>query len=245
MDVRTFADLVGYKPSEALPQETHGTTVLMLRCKEGILTLADRRATMGNLVMYDHADKIMPLDETTVIAVSGSFARAVEVARLLRHSFMYYSRMHMNEMSLEGKLQEISRTISSNIPNVMDGIGLFIPILAAYDRESERFEIYFFDAAGARFQNSEYACAGSGSERIRGVFEYLNRTGSPLSKQSMEDVLVEGMRMLDIASDLDSATGGFSKILPTAQMLTSKSNSALDQDLVRKAADKVLANRYS
>jgi proteasome beta subunit len=98
--------------------------------------------------------------------------------------------------------------------------GVFLPIAATYDRRALEFGIYFFDLAGARFQGAEYACAGSGSERIRGVFEYLAKSKGQWHKRSFDEVVMEGLRMLDIASDLDSATGGFLKVLPSVSVLT-------------------------
>ena len=71
--------------------------------------------------------------------------------------------------------------------------------------------------AGSR--STTWSAAGSGSERIRGIFEYLARTKGHWQNRKLEDVLVDGMQMLDIAADLDSATGGFSKRLPIAKVL--------------------------
>lgn len=238
-----FAELVGFPFTavSASENETHATTVLALRNSEGVLMLADRRATMGNLVMYDHAEKIEALDDSTLIAISGSFARSVEVCRFLKHSFKYYSRMHLQEISMDGKLQEITRALAQNMPMAMQGIGVFVPILAAYDNSREEFGMYFFDGAGARFENSEYACAGSGSERIRGIFEYLSRTKGPWETRPLKDVLVDGLRMLDIAADLDSATGGFTKVLPSARLLGKGQNRMLAKGELEAAAKQVLA----
>lgn len=241
---RSFAELVGF-PSEmagSSQSETHATTVLALRNSEGVLMLADRRATMGNLVMYDHAEKIVALDDATLVAISGSFARSIEVCRFLKHSFKYYSRMHLQDISMEGKLQEITRALAQNMPMAMQGIGVFVPILAAYDVETEEYGLYFFDGAGARFENADYACAGSGSERIRGVFEYLTRTKGPWHKRPMNEALVDGLRMLDIAADLDSATGGFSKVLPSARLLSKASNREINTSELEAAAKKVLTS---
>ena len=55
---RTFFDLVEWGQGSAMsrtpegPEETHGTTVLALRYDGGVLTLADRRATMGKLLQF-------------------------------------------------------------------------------------------------------------------------------------------------------------------------------------------------
>lgn len=215
----SFAELVDWRLPPAPIQEAHGTTVLALRHDTGVVLIADRRATMGNLIMYEQAEKIVPLDDTTVVAVSGSFARSLEVCRYLRHAFKYYERMNLVKISAEGKLAEISRALAGNLPAAAEGVGLFLPICAAYDETKDSFGVYFFDAAGARFLGSDYACAGSGSERIRGVFEYLARTKGPWSSRPFEDVLADGLAMLEIAAELDSATGGFQATLPSCHRL--------------------------
>jgi proteasome beta subunit len=241
-----FGRLVDFDAAPARTQasgaylETHGTTVLALKFDGGVLLLADRRATAGNLIMFDQADKIMALDDATVVAISGAFARSIEVCRMLKHSFKYYKRTVLHEMSLEGKLMEISRALAGNAPMAMQGIGVFLPIVAAFDPKSGRFEVYFFDGAGARFENGSYACAGSGSERIRGVFEYLSRSKGRFENRPMADVLADGLQLLDIAADLDSATGGFGKTLPVTRILDSHGNRPVAEEELRAAADRVL-----
>ncbi len=242
-----FQKLVGYGQAESSSSiqgalssdfEVHGTTVLMLRFKEGVIALSDRRATAGNLIMYDHAEKVLALDDQVLIAISGAFARSIEVCRMLKHSFKFYRRVTLQPLSLEGKLMEISRALAGNAPMAMNGIGVFLPIVAAYNAESETFETYFFDGAGARFQNGSYACAGSGSERIRGVFEYLTRTQGPFESRSFESVLQNGLEMLDIAAELDSATGGFDKTPPVVKVLKKDGVSSVEgktlQDLIKQ-----------
>ena len=216
------------------------TTVIALRYAGGVLTVADRRATAGNLVMYDQAEKVVALDDFTVIAISGAFARSVEICRFLKHSFKYYRRTTQHEMSLDGKLMEISRALANNMSLAMQGIGAFVPIVSAYDQIRGEFGVYFFDGAGARFQNHSYACAGSGSERIRGLFEYLTRSKGAWQERDLDDVLFDGLQMLDIAADLDSATGGFAKTLPITRVLDKLGNRPIAEPDLRKAVDKIL-----
>ena len=223
--------------------ETHGTTVISLRFDGGVLTLADRRATAGNLIMYDRAEKIMALDDSTVVAISGAFARSVEVCRYLKHNLKYYRRVNLTEMSTEGKLAEISRALAGNAPMAMQGIGLFLPIVASYDRKSDQFGVYFFDGAGARFENGSYACAGSGSERIRGVFEYIARQRGRFETLPFAEVLEAGVELLDIAAELDSATGGFDRLMPVTRILDRDGNRPVDEAELRAAANRVLSRR--
>jgi proteasome beta subunit len=238
---QSFEGLVGLPiGASGTFHETHGTTVLALRFKDGVVTFSDRRATMGNLIMFEQAEKVMALDDHMVVAISGSFARSIEVCRYLKHSFKYYRRSVLQELSLEGKLAEISRALAGNAPMAMEGIGVFLPIVAAYDKDHDVFGLYFFDGAGARFENGEYACAGSGSERIRGIFEYLRRTEGSFETKSLDRVIEDGLHMLDIAATLDSATGGFQRIDPIVRVLDREGNRPFDEKTLHKLMDKVL-----
>jgi proteasome beta subunit len=238
-----FDELVTLDRASGVPEEIHGTTVIALRFDEGVVVLADRRATAGNLIMYDRAEKVLALDDRTVVAISGAFAKSVEVCRYLKHNFKYYRRVTLMEMSLEGKLGEISRALAGNAPMAMQGIGLFLPIVAAYDPAKDSFGVYFFDGAGARFENGAYACAGSGSERIRGVFEYIGRKSGPWESRPMDGVLKDGLALLDIAADLDSATGGFSNLLPVVRVLDRNGNRPVSEEHLTQLVDQVLREK--
>jgi proteasome beta subunit len=68
----------------------------------------------------------------------------------------------------------------------------------------------------------EFGAAGSGSERIRGVFDYILKTKGPFHEMTLKDALRESLLLLDIAADLDSATAGIEKVLPVARAVTSE-----------------------
>lgn len=233
MAYQSFAEMVGFPKCLGAPpkgiSEIHGTTVLALKYDGGILNLGDRRATAANYVMYDRADKVIALDDHTLVAISGSFARSIEIVRYLKHAFKYYARTQLQELSLEGKLQEVTRALSGNLPMTMEGIGVFVPLISAFDPDRDCFGIYFYDAMGARFESGEFGAAGSGSERIRGVFDYITRAKGPFEKRPLQEVLIDGLTMLDIAAQLDAATGGFDRILPSATVL--------DKDGVREVPE--------
>jgi proteasome beta subunit len=213
--------------------DTHGTTVIAVKYRDGVLNVADRRATAGMGVMYDRAEKILPLDDGTLLAISGSFAKAIEIARYLRHAFKYYSRSQLQPMSLEGKLAEVTRALVNNLPMALQGIGTFVPVVSAYDTVAGEGRIFFYDAMGARFESSEFGAAGSGSSAIRGSFDYIVRTKGPFSEMDLQTALRECLILLDIAADLDAATGGYSKILPAAKAVTKDGILSLDDDQLK------------
>lgn len=216
--------------------DTHGTTVIAVKYRDGVLNVGDRRATAGMGVMFDRAEKVLALDDYTLIAISGSFARALEIVRYLKHSFKYYKRRELQEMSLDGKVSEVSRAIAGNLQMALSGIGAFIPIVSAYDPRTNEGRIFFYDGMGARFETAEFGAAGSGSERIRGAFDYIIRTRKPFREMSLEEALRECLILLDIAADLDAATGGFSKVLPVAKGLNADGIFEITAEQMRLAA---------
>ena len=66
-----------------------------------MLVAGDRRATAGNTVVYDRADKVLEIDRHSVMAIAGVPATAWEMARVLEHSFQFYRRTQLQEMSVD------------------------------------------------------------------------------------------------------------------------------------------------
>lgn len=200
--------------------DTHGTTVIAVKFDKGVINVGDRRATANFSVMYDRSEKVLPIDDYTLLAISGSFARAMEAVRYLRTTFKLFERTYLQPISLDGKLAELAKVVRAGIPEAMQGIGGFIPILTTFDRESHEGRIFFYDGMGARFESAEFGAAGSGSMQIRGVFDYIVKTKKPFHMMNREEALKEALYLLDIAADLDAATGGWHKVLPLAATIT-------------------------
>lgn len=213
--------------------DIHGTTVIAVKYDKGVINVGDRRATANFAIMYDQAEKVLPIDEYTLLAISGSFARAMEVVRYLRTTFKLFERTYLQQMSLDGKLAELAKVIRAGIPDAMNGIGGFIPILTTFDLEKNEGRIFFYDGAGARFESTEFGAAGSGSTQIRGVFDYIVKTKKPFHDMNREEALKEALYLLDIAADLDAATGGWSKVLPLAKIINAEGIEDVGEDELR------------
>ena len=204
------------------------TTVVAMRYKDGIIIAGDRRATAGTSVVHDRAEKVIPIDSHSVLAISGAPAMAFEIARVLKHSFQYFRRSQLQELSVEGKLRTLSRLILDNLPMAMQGIGAVIPIFALYAPQTDETvnggKIYFYDALGAHFENVDFATTGSGSVWIRGVLRYLDRWGDTrLEDMDEKQATITILRLLDTASEYDAATSGYNakaEIFPTLKTIT-------------------------
>lgn len=203
---------------------TTATTILAFKYSGGVLVAGDRRATAGNMVMYDRTDKVLEIDRHSVMAIAGVPATAYEMARILEHSFKYYRRTQLQELSFEGKLRALSKLLKENVAAALAGTGAVAPIFAGYDAGHEAAKIYFYDILGAEFEAVEYAVSGSGSPTIRGILHYLNTWGEqPLSTVPEEQALIHALRLLTSAAEFDSATGGVNReagLYPVVKFIT-------------------------
>src|SRR5438046_9255355 len=67
-------------------QPTEATTILAFKFSGGVLVAGDRRATAGNTVVYDRADKVLEIDRQSIMAIAGVPATAWESARVAEHA---------------------------------------------------------------------------------------------------------------------------------------------------------------
>jgi proteasome beta subunit len=188
---------------------TQATTILAFKFADGVLVAGDRRATAGNVVVYERADKVLEIDKYSLMAIAGVPATAWEMARVLEHSFQFYRRSQLQEMSLDGKVRALSKLLRDNLGFVMQGVGVVVPIFATHDTEADVSRLYFYDAMGAQFEVADFAATGSGSPAVRSVLHYENTWGSkPLVRRKEEDAVLLALRALDTAAESDTATGG-------------------------------------
>ncbi len=224
-------------PSVQIP---HATTILAFKFSEGVLVAGDRRATAGNLVVYDRADKVLEIDSSSLMAIAGVPATAWEMARVLEHSFQYYRRTQLADMSHEGKVRALSKLLRDNLGMVMQGVGVVIPIFAAFDRDAEAPRLYFYDAMGAQFEAAEFTATGSGSGAVRSILYYENTWGSrPLNKLKQDEAVQLALRALDTAAESDTATGGVDRrgrVYPIVKIVS--------RDGIATLADKALAKVF-
>ena len=203
---------------------TLATTILAMKYQDGVLVAGDRRATAGNMVMYDRTDKVLEIDRYSVMAIAGVPATAYEMVRVLEHSFKYYRRTQLQELSFEGKLRAVSKLLKENVAAALAGTGAVAPIFAGYDSEQETAKIFFYDILGAEFEGVEYAVSGSGSPVIRGILHYVHTWGpKPLNAQSTDEATAQALRLLSSAAEFDSATGGVNReanLYPVVKLIT-------------------------
>jgi proteasome beta subunit len=219
--------------------QTESTTILAFKFSGGVLVAGDRRATAGHTIMYDRADKVLEIDRHSLMAIAGVPATAWEMARVLEHSFQYFRRTQLQEMSVDGKVRALSKLLRDNLGFVMQGVGVVVPIFATYDGNSHpEARLYFYDAMGAQFEAADYAATGSGSPAVRGILYYENNWGAkPLKDLNEDEAVAIALRALDTAAESDTATGGIDRtgrIFPVMKTVSRDGITTLPNDKIDK-----------
>jgi proteasome beta subunit len=156
-----FLDTAGVAlpPTRQLADSAHATTVVAVRCNEGVVLVGDRRAT-GSYIASRDVRKIEPADLFTAIAVSGSAAMGLEFIKMAQLSFEHYEKMTDALLSLEGKANYLSPLIQRN--NLMTPF-IVIPMLAGFDVSRERGRVFEYDGAGGCYERDDFVTIGSGT----------------------------------------------------------------------------------
>jgi proteasome beta subunit len=185
------------------------TTVFAFHYADGVIVAGDHRATAGNVVFSDRTEKILELDRHSLIAIAGSPAIAVEMARTLQTAFDFYRRSQLQPMSLPAKMRALSRLLHDNLPATLQGFGTVAPLFAGLDPTTMRPSIYFYDPLGAQFEGVKHAGSGSGSGSIKSVLHFLEQWGEPTpERMTLAQAVTLANRLLMTAAEFDTATGG-------------------------------------
>ena len=230
----SFADLLRRtRPMDALPQTphelaiTHGTTVLGVRYADGVVMAGDRRATSGNLIAHKTMEKVFPADRFSGVAIAGAAGPAVEMVKLFQLQLEHYEKVEGEQLSLEGKANQLSMMVRSNLPAAMQGLAV-VPLFAGYDLGRGIGRLFEFDVTGGRYEENDHASTGSGSLHAGTVVKLGWKPD--LTREEAVDL---ALKALFQAADEDSATGGpdlVRGIYPTMATITAEGFTALERD---------------
>ena len=181
---------------------THATTVVAIRFADGVVIAGDRRATMGNLISHRAIEKVFAADRYSGVAIAGAAGPAMEMVKLFQLQLEHYEKVEGSALSLEGKANQLSQMVRSNLPAAMQGLAV-VPIFAGYDLNRKTGRLFQYDVTGGRYEESNHASSGSGSLHAGTVVKLGFREG-----MTRDDTVDLAITALFQAADEDSATGG-------------------------------------
>ena len=181
---------------------SHATTVLAVRSTEGVVVAGDRRATSGHLISHRDMRKVFPADSFSAVAIAGAAGPAVQMVRIFQLQLEYYEKIEGKPLSLEGKANQLAEMLRAHLPQAMMGLAV-VPIFAGFEPSGGCGRLFQYDVTGGRYEEQDYAAAGSGSLHARTVLKLGFR-----DDLSETDALALSVQALWHAADEDSATGG-------------------------------------
>lgn len=238
---------LGQDPFAAVPgtdrpgfEIMHATTIVAIRYADGVVMAGDRRATAGSSIAHRGMEKVQPADRHSGVAFAGSAGIGMEMVRVFQLQLEHYEKVEGSLVSLEGKANQLSQLIKSNLSMAMQGF-VVVPLFAGYDTRQRRGRIYSFDPTGGRYEEPEFHADGSGGRDARTTIKLGWREGMD------RDATVElAVMALYEAADEDSATGGpdaVRGIYPTVATITAAGYERLPESDVAERFAAVIAGK--
>lgn len=218
----------------------HGTTVLALKYKDGVIIAGDRMATEGYQVSARRIDKVYRCDDYSAIAISGAAGVCIEMARLLQVELEHYEKLEGVQLTTEGKANKLSQMIKGNLPLAMQGL-VVIPIFAGYDLNKGQGRIYKYDVTGGKYEEIDYHATGSGGKDARTTLKKLYIQDLPEDKA----VLVALEALYDAAEE-DIGTGGpdmVRGIFPLVKVINENGITDIEQTQIEASYKQLINSR--
>src|SRR6266540_2930881 len=222
------------------PAAPHGTTVLALRYRDGVVMAGDRQASEGYQVAHRRIEKIFKADDLSGVGIAGAAGPAMEMARLFQTELEHYEKVEGENLSLEGKANKLGQMIRMNLPLAMQGL-VVVPIFAGFDEKAGVGRLFKYDVTGGRYEETDYFAQGSGGKDARDSLK--KRFKREMSKDEAVRVSIEAL--MD-AADEDLGTGGPDLqrgIYPTVRTITRSGFGDVPDDEVRRNCEAILAER--
>jgi len=231
-------DAAGY--AGARPEIPHGTTVLAIRYREGVIMAGDRQATAGFQVASRRMEKIFKSDELSGVGIAGAAGPAMEMAKLFQTELEHYEKVEGENLSLEGKANRLGQMVRMNLPAALQGL-VVVPIFAGFDEKAGVGRLFKYDVTGGRYEETNYEAQGSGSKDARDSLKKLWRRDA-----SRDEGLRIALEALWDAADEDVGTGGpdlVRGIFPTVKTITRAGFDEVAEDDIRRTYDVITTER--
>lgn len=224
----------------------HGTTIVALTFRGGVLIAGDRRATMGNLIAQRDIEKVFVTDNYSAVGIAGTAGLAVEMVRLFAVELEHYEKLEGVSLSLDGKANRLAGMIRNNLGAAMQGLAV-VPLLAGYDLATSDPDrggrIVSYDVVGGRYEeHSGYHAVGSGSLFAKSSLKKLYDPTADAAAATHTAI-----EALYDAADDDTATGGpdlARRIYPVVVTITAADGALrLTDDETAAVAAAVVAER--
>lgn len=180
---------------EKVKEHMKGTTTVGLACKDGVVLVTDKRATMGSLIAHKIVQKSFMIDKHIGATVAGAVSDAQTLMRWMQAEAKLYRMRKGEEISTEAAATLMANILFSQryFPMIVQAI------VGGVDKKGSR--MFSIDPIGSAIEDKVIA-TGSGSPVAYGVLE-----DSFKEDMSVEAGTKIGIRALKSALERDAMTG--------------------------------------
>jgi proteasome beta subunit len=205
-----------------------------------VVLAGDRRATSGMMIANRRMEKVFPADDWSGIAIAGAAGPAVDMVRLFQTQLEHYEKIEGERLSLEGKANQLSMLVRSNLGAAMQGL-VVVPLFAGYDARRERGRVFSYDITGGKYEEADFQANGSGGVHAR------NWIKAQWTETIERDACVDlALRALFSAADEDAATGGpdlVRRIFPIVATIDANGYAPVGEDEIAERAEQQIGGR--
>jgi len=177
-----------------------GTTTIGVRCKDGIVLVADKRATAGHMIVDKRAEKIHQLDTHIAITIAGLVSDAQFLTKLARAEIQLKKVRTHTPVTIKEAANLLANLSYANIRKLTMIPGIVGFLIGGVDADGSH--LYNIGVDGSVTEEEDYTSDGSGSVFAYGVLETLYRKDMPI-----EEGIKLAMKALNAAIQRDSASG--------------------------------------
>jgi proteasome beta subunit len=172
-----------------------GTTTIGLTCKNGVVLVSDKRATMGTLIAHKVVQKSFMIDKHIGATVAGAVADAQALIRWVQAEARLYRMRKGEEINVEA-----TATLMANILFSSRYYPLIVQlIIGGIDKNGPK--LFSLDPLGSSIEDKVIA-TGSGSPVAYGVLE-----DSYKEDLQIDECVKVGVRAIKSALQRDAMTG--------------------------------------
>jgi len=214
------------------------TTILALRCADGVVVAGDRQATEGFEVSSRRIEKVYKADDYSVIAMAGAAGPCLEMVKLFQVEMEHYQKIEGDVLALDGKANKLAQMVKQNLPAAFQGL-IVVPIFAGYDLRAQRGCIFKYDVTGGRYEEQQFYATGSGGKEARSTLKKFFKADMP-----REAALALALEALVDAADVDVGTSGpdiVRGIYPVVKVVTREGVADVSDAELRPLSERLIA----
>lgn len=176
-----------------------GTTTIGIKCKDGIVLAADKRAGAG-IIVDKRAQKVYKVTDYIALTMAGTASDAQLITKLISAELRLMEIRKEKQVTLKEAANLLSGIVYQNIrrPSMIPGISHFI--LAGKDNKG--FHIYDIYPDGSLSECKDFLSSGSGSVMAYGVLETLY-----IENMSVDDGVKLAVKGVNAAIQRDMNSG--------------------------------------